>query len=86
MRRFGTTQEGWQACSDQDAQTHANAGRPAAAMWKNPTGGHGHTAIVRPGTLSADGPTTAQAGAVNFNVGHAANGFGSIVPDYFWHA
>ena len=82
IRRFG-----WQTTDAADAQRCANEGRPAVALWRNPTGGHGHTAVVRPGTLLAGrGPATAQAGRINFNLGHLKDGFGNAVPKYYTHA
>jgi len=57
----------------------------AVALWKNPTHGHGHTAIVRPGTLTARGPATAQAGSTNFNDGHLTDGFGNLRPLFYGH-
>jgi len=86
MRTKGVGNHGWNPCLPAEAQERANEGRFAVAMWKNTTGGHGHTAVVRPGILRESGPTTAQAGAVNFNMGHARDGFGSVSPvQYFWH-
>lgn len=57
MLHFGITQHGWQAPSAQTAQNHANLGKPAVAMYKNPSPTHhGHTAIVRPGSINNRGP------------------------------
>lgn len=77
MKNHGVTQHGWQSATAAQAQQAANQGRLAVVMWKNMTGGHGHTAIVRPGELTDKGPAIAQAGAHNFNLGHVVNGFGS---------
>jgi hypothetical protein len=55
---------GWSQVSAADAQSDANLGRPVVVC------GDGHIAIVRPGSINANGPTTAQAGLYNFNLGH----------------
>ena len=78
MENHGVPQHGWSNANPQQAQDAANQGLLAVVMWKNPTGGHGHTAIIRPGTINAKGPASAQAGAVNFNSGHVADGFHSL--------
>lgn len=68
---------GWRVTNDKDAQANANQGKPAVVVWKNPiVGGHGHTAVIRPGTVTVKGPTIAQAGGINFNIGHLKDGFG----------
>ena len=85
MRKYGVATYGWQPATAAEAQQHANQGGVAAALWQNPTGGHGHTAMVRPGTLTARGPATAQAGSTNFNDGHLADGFGRIKPLFYLH-
>jgi LysM repeat protein len=77
MKNHGVPQHGWQSATPEAAQLAANQGRLAVVMWKNMTGGHGHTAIVRPGELTNKGPAIAQAGAHNFNLGHVVNGFGT---------
>jgi hypothetical protein len=77
MKTHGVEEHGWKSVSSAEAQAAANQGRLAVVLWKNMTGGHGHTAIIRPGELTAAGPASAQAGAHNFNLGHVVNGFGS---------
>ena len=85
LQNYGVPQHGWQLTDKAGAQNAANAGKPAVVVWKNPTGGHGHTAIVRPGVIDPNtGPTTAQAGARNFNEGHLTNGFGTITGYKFY--
>ena len=87
LGNHGTRRFGWQLTDAANAQRCANEGRPAVALWRNPTGGHGHTAIVRPGSLLAGrGPATAQAGRLNFNLGHVKDGFGNATPKYYTHA
>jgi hypothetical protein len=78
MKNHGVEDHGWQSVTAQQAQDAANDGRLAVVLWKNQTGGHGHTAVVRPGELTTKGAAIAQAGAHNFNLGHVVNGFGSI--------
>jgi hypothetical protein len=86
MRSLGVTQFGFHACSPQQAQDAANQGKLAVVMWKNTGSGHGHVAVVRPGTVTAGGPEIAQAGRHNFNDGHVNIGFGQLGPlEYYWH-
>lgn len=77
MKNHGLEDHAWRSVSAAEAQEAANQGLLAVVMWKNMTGGHGHTAVVRPGQLTAKGAAIAQAGAHNFNLGHVINGFGS---------
>lgn len=74
---------GWRRVSAQEAQQMANLGKPTLATWKNPTGGHGHIGVIRPGELKGGSPTMAQAGGRNFNNGTVRQGFGSKEPQYF---
>jgi LysM repeat protein len=86
MLNFGVTRHGWRVASARTAQNHANQGKPAVALYKNPSPTHhGHTAIVRPGSLTGQGPASAQAGNVNFNSGHIEDGFGGLPVQYFIH-
>lgn len=87
MHEHGVSGQGWRSVTAQGAQDAANEGLLAIAMWKNPTGGHGHTAVIRPGPASvgSGGPTIAQAGAHNFNSGQVVNGFGHLSPEYYCH-
>jgi LysM repeat protein len=84
MTTYGVPRYGWQLVDAATAQAHANAGQPAVAIWSNP-GGHGHTAVVRAGVLTARGPAIAQAGGHNFNYGHLADGFGELQPLFYAH-
>lgn len=84
-RYFNGQTQGWRKVSAAEAQRMANDGHAAVASWNNPTGGHGHIAIVRPGVLGQGGPRIAQAGGTNFNDGSAARGFGRHTPEYFVH-
>lgn len=85
MHNFGVVKHGWTKATAAEAQKAANAGEVAVAMWYNPTGAHGHTAIVRPGTITDAGPSTAQAGAINFNDRHLKDGFHNAKPEFFVH-
>lgn len=76
LNRHGDT-HGWSPASEEQAQESANLGRLGVVVWKNPTGGHGHTAIIRPGSITNDGPLIAQAGRRNFNAGRLQQGFGT---------
>jgi hypothetical protein len=84
MKNHGVSGHGWESATPEQAQAAANQGKIAVVMWKNETGGHGHTAIVRPGTLDSNGPATAQAGRHNFNLGHVRLGFGGNGPLKFY--
>ena len=86
MRSHGVTQFGWKSCSAQQAQDAANQGKLSVVMWKNTGAGHGHVAVVRPGSVSDRGPEIAQAGRHNFNDAHVRDGFGQLGPlEYFSH-
>lgn len=84
-RAFNRGDHGWRRVSAAEAQRMANAGHAAVASWANPTGVHGHIAIVRPGVMGEGGPRIAQAGGTNFNDGSARRGFGRHTPQYFVH-
>lgn len=71
---------GWSKVSAEEAQRRANAGHPTVVAWKNESGGSGHIAVVRPGTMSSRGPAIAQAGRYNFNNRHVKDGFGNLSP------
>jgi hypothetical protein len=73
---------GWRKVSAEEAQKMANAGHPAVALWKNPSG-IGHVGVVRPGEVTSQGPSMAQAGGKNFNNKHVKDGFGSR-PVQYW--
>jgi hypothetical protein len=86
MRNHGVNQFGFKSCSPQQAQEAANQGKLAVVMWKNTGSGHGHVAVVRPGSVTNAGPAIAQAGRHNFNEGHVQNGFGHLTPlEFFSH-
>ena len=68
---------GWASATEEQAQDTANQGRLSVVVWKNPTGGHGHTAVIRPGIITGEGPLIAQAGGRNFNAGRLKQGFGT---------
>ena len=86
MRTRGVPRHNWRSATAAEANDAANKGLVSVVMWKNPTGGHGHTAVVRPGIINSRGPQIAQAGRHNFNMGRVADGFGSLSPlEYFIH-
>lgn len=87
MLNFGIVTHGWRKATPQEAQDAANLGLIAVVMWKNPSAGHhGHTAVVRPGSINANGPFIAQAGLHNFNMGHVVDSFATRSPlQYFCH-
>jgi len=86
MRNHGVTEHGFTRVTAEQAQDAANRGQLSIVMWKNPTGGHGHTAIVRPGLINQRGPEIAQAGRHNFNRGRVVDGFGDITTmGYYIH-
>ena len=82
METIGVPKHGWTASDPGEAQDFANLGKLAVVMFKNPAG-HGHLAVVRPGTVTDKGPTTAQAGRHNFNSGHETDGFHDLPVKYF---
>ena len=64
----------WRQIPMAEAQTEASAGRPVVAVWPN-NGGPGHIAVVRPGSIDADGPWVAHAGNTNSAKVRAAEAF-----------
>jgi hypothetical protein len=84
---------GWTKVTASQAQTNANQGKPAIAIWKNPTGASGHVAAVRYDTTSFDatrGPAIAQAGATNTEFTYVKNsfttGFAAGTVQYWMHS
>jgi hypothetical protein len=83
----------WTSVDAQAAQDWANQGGMALAVYKNTTvkaaggnPGHGHMAVVRPGPLTDEGVSIAQAGTHNYNDTHLSTGFGKAGPvEYFTH-
>jgi hypothetical protein len=69
---------GWRKLAPDEAQEMANSGYPTVAIWGNRNGGHGHVAIVRPGSIGdPGGDAEAQAGGrqVILNATHIRTGF-----------
>jgi len=86
MKSHGVMEFGFRSCTPEQAQDAANQGKLAVVMWKNTGSGHGHVAVVRPGSITNKGPAIAQAGRHNFNNGHVRQGFGDLGPlQYFLH-
>jgi hypothetical protein len=73
--------QGWHQLSADQAQAMANEGHPTIAIWSNPNGGHGHLAVVRPGSVGDErGDAEAQAGrrGAILNATHVARGFNNV--------
>jgi hypothetical protein len=68
------TRFGWRPLDPAGAQQLANRGCPVVAAWCN-DGGIGHVAVVRPGTLTDEGPLVAQAGERNVRAERVARAF-----------
>ncbi len=66
------------------AKAAAELGQPTIASWLNPSGDHGHIAMVTPSLRP--GCHIAQAGRLNYESAPLNWGFGSYEPDYFTHA
>lgn len=74
LKKEGKT-KGWRRLDPRNAQQAANNGHPTVAIWKNPNG-HGHVAIVRPGSVGDDrGAAIAQAGRWVLDATHLTKGF-----------
>lgn len=70
---------GWRILATYDlAAMRADLGYPAVAIWKHPTGGHGHIALLIPGDRIV------QAGSKNGTMTLAA-GFGDKTPEFWTH-
>ncbi len=78
-------QNGWKRVDARHAQGYANAGRPALATARSPSG-EALLALVRPGNFTSAGPTVAFAGSKSFNHGHVSHAFGAVEPEYYVHA
>lgn len=75
---------GWREVKPLEAQAMANLGHPVVAAWSNPKPkSPGHVAMVRPAAPNPAGPTIAQAGGRNFNVGLVHQGFGDKPVTYY---
>ena len=74
---------GWTLVPEATARIYALSGHPAFVTWKNPRGGSGHIAVVKPGPTMGE-PQIAQAGANNFTAGTLSRGFGSASPLEWW--
>ena len=82
---------GWREVSPEEAQAHANQGRPAVSAWHN-GGGPGHVQVVCPSEDGAYdavwGPTVAQAGGTNTGYSYQSSRYsGSALSEvrYFVH-
>lgn len=75
---------GWAGVRADDARSAANRGEPCIALWRNPTGGPGHVAVVLPSP--GRDLRIAQAGLRCFEDEPLSHGFGSVYPITFWAA
>lgn len=79
---------GWTRCTAGEAHGAAMQGRPAVAVWQNPSG-IGHVAIIRPIEFHpTKGLPIAQAGATNSDTVYLTDGFGRAANqvEYYQHA
>lgn len=77
---------GWMHVDSATAKQRAQGGYPTVAAWVNPTGGHGHIALVVPADpIGPDGIYVSAAGAQNFVRCLVGRSFGDLKPDYFTH-
>lgn len=78
---------GWTSATLDEAQWHAELGAPAVVVWKNPSKGHGHIAVVVPAPPERENHVyIAQAGKENFSCRPIERGFGlSLHPSAFCH-
>lgn len=77
---------GWRLVDPLEAQHLAELGTPVVASWKNPSGGHGHIALVVPGVgmSNPDHLYVSAAGSRNYVRAPIENSFGlSIHPLFF---
>lgn len=77
------SQHGWRQVSAEEAQRLANQGHPAVVTYHSRSSAPGHIAVVRPGEMTSQGPTIAQAGAENTNLTHVRDTFGNA-PVQYW--
>jgi hypothetical protein len=72
---------GWREVDELEACGFASLGKPAVAIWRNPTGKSGHVAVLLP---PGPGTRIAQAGATNLFDAPLAQGFGKAKPIRFF--
>lgn len=74
---------GWRPVDAIAAAMRAGLGFPVIASWKNPTGGHGHIAVVMPASSTGHLYVSA-AGATNHVTAPIEKSFGlELHPDFF---
>jgi hypothetical protein len=77
---------GWHRIDARGAQELADSGHPAVATWENTDGGHGHIAVIRPGTVNdSRGDAIAEAGMVIKSATHVDTGFKKTDIRYWYH-
>lgn len=86
LRSVSAINLGWRSVDELGARALATQGKLALVVWKNPTGGHGHVAVVVPPPSDRD-PNTwiAQAGGKCFSQGTLQSGFGNVTVEFFGH-
>jgi hypothetical protein len=79
---------GWVPCGELTARKWCAGGGLALATWQNPTGKHGHIAVLVPALPGAPPSFTyiAQAGARNFAHEPLARGFGTLPVEFHIHS
>ena len=73
---------GWASATEPAARQWAQGGGLALATWQNPTGAHGHIAVLVPLAVGEVMTQVAQAGASNFSHGSVLRGFGHLSVEY----
>lgn len=76
---------GWYACTEGKGMERAAAGFPVVAVWRNPSGPHGHIGVGVPGPVGATELHVAAAGMSNHADVKRSGTFGPYVPQYFTH-
>lgn len=81
----GVQRFGWRVIDELAARAVAATGEAAIAAWKNPSGHHGHTGVVRVARPSEDPAVTwfAQAGTRCFEHDKLTAGFGTAIKPLF---
>lgn len=78
---------GWMPVDSETARQRAQLGYPTVAAWTNPTGGHGHIAlVVPPDPAGPVGVYVSSAGSKNFVRALMQRSFGlSLAAEFFTH-
>lgn len=73
---------GWREVDERDAARRSSAGYPVVALWRNPSGAHGHVAVLLP--ARAGELRIAQAGRHCLYDAPLREGFGAVQPIRFF--